>query len=266
MVGEGRPPPGKRVPMKGFRAVSDERPSEKSAPESLLLVPNKRNWKVFGRYFFFSLLLLLIGYAARPWGLILVWPAVSLGIVATGYLGVGSAIFRKHQGRLPWPARTILGPYLLGAFLSFLYYRRGGPLYNEVIPGVFIGCALSAREAKEVKEKGVRAVLDLTAEYSENSRFLQLAYQNIQILGSAFLVQGRQENVFDLLKLWIHGSKPPVRATSRAGWRSWPTLARTPRRRDGGQGGEKGAAFWSRTQGTSWRIYLAITEGRSWRR
>src|SRR5260370_4416394 len=92
MVGEGRPPPGKRVPIKGFRAVSDERPSEKSAPKSLLVVPNKRNWKVFGRYFFFSLLFLLIGYEARPWGIILVWPAVSLGIVATGYQGVARGL------------------------------------------------------------------------------------------------------------------------------------------------------------------------------
>src|SRR4051812_24312870 len=37
-----------------------------------------------------------------PWAALLLWPAISLGLAAAAYLGLGPEIYRKNHGRLPW--------------------------------------------------------------------------------------------------------------------------------------------------------------------
>ena len=117
-----------------------------------------------------------------PWGGLFLWPAASLGIVAAAYFGLGPGIFRKTDGRLPLSARLVLGPYLLGQYLSLLYYRRQCRPWDQVTPGVLIGCRVTDREAAEAVRQGVTAVLDLTAEFSEAEPFLRVAYRNVPIL------------------------------------------------------------------------------------
>jgi len=113
---------------------------------------------------------------------LLFWPSLSLGIVAGAYFGFGPGIFRKTNGILPWCARFVLGPCLLGQYLSLLHYRRQCRPWDEVIPNVWIGRQLSNREAEGAVRSGVTAVLDLSAESSEAKAFRAISYRNIPIL------------------------------------------------------------------------------------
>jgi len=117
-----------------------------------------------------------------PWTGILLWPAVSLAIVATAYWGIGPVIYRKENGRLPLSTRVLLAPCLFGQWLSLLHYRRQTNAWDRIIPGVWIGAKLDEREADEAKLRGVTAVLDLTCEFPENKTFRGLAYENLPIL------------------------------------------------------------------------------------
>ena len=62
------------------------------------------------------------------------------------------------------------------------YYRRQCRAWDEVTPQVWIGRKLSDREAADAVRKGVTAVLDVTAEFSEAAPFLSTRYLNVPIL------------------------------------------------------------------------------------
>ena len=124
-----------------------------------------------------------LGWLARPADLLLLWPAGALGAVAAGYLGFGPGIYGKHAGRLPWAAPWFLAPSLLGQYLSWRHYARHCQPWDEVVPGVLVGLQLRDAEASHaVREVGVSAVLDLTAEFSEDAPFLSVNYHNLPML------------------------------------------------------------------------------------
>jgi protein-tyrosine phosphatase/membrane-associated phospholipid phosphatase len=110
------------------------------------------------------------------------YPAFSLTLVAAAYLKRGPIIFRKSEGKIPFSARFLLGPYLLGQYFSRRYYRRKCAAWDEVTPRVWIGARLTAAESAEARQKGVTAVLDLTAECAEERSLRQLTYLNIPVL------------------------------------------------------------------------------------
>jgi predicted protein tyrosine phosphatase len=105
-----------------------------------------------------------------------------LGLVASGYFGIGPGIFGKKDGCLPWSTRLVFAPILLGQYVSLAYYRRRCRAWDEVAPGVLIGRKLTHREAALAVKQGVTAVLDLTAEFSETAPFRELTYRNLPIL------------------------------------------------------------------------------------
>lgn len=143
------------------------------------VVPNRR----VGLYYLTGAVLLAIGaWLLRPWGIVLLWPATSLGIVSYGYFKGGAGVFRKSEGRIPWETRLILAPCLLGQKLSLLHYRRQCRAWDEVVPGVLIGRLLNDLEARQAIHDGVTAVLDLTGEFAEASPFLELHYLNVPVL------------------------------------------------------------------------------------
>lgn len=70
----------------------------------------------------------------------LVWPAVSLTLVALIYLGFGARGFRMDRsGRMHWTARWLFGPYRLGAAINAWAWTRHLPARVEVVPGVWLG-------------------------------------------------------------------------------------------------------------------------------
>lgn len=140
------------------------------------------NYRIGAYYAFGSVLAILL--AVRGWlpAVILLWLALSLAITVAAYAGLGPAIFRKQGGRLPFSARLVLAPNLIGQYLSLLYYRTQSDPWNQVTPKVWIGRCLTEREARDARSQGVTAVLDLTAEFSEALAFRDLVYRNIPIL------------------------------------------------------------------------------------
>ena len=140
------------------------------------------NYRVGGYYAAGALACLGAALAGWPWTGILLWPALSLAIAAAAYWGLGPVIYRKHKGLLPLGTRLLLAPNLIGQWLSWLHYRRQGAVWSQVTPQVWIGARLKNREAREAKRRGVTAVLDLTAEFSETSALLDLNYCNIAVL------------------------------------------------------------------------------------
>jgi predicted protein tyrosine phosphatase/membrane-associated phospholipid phosphatase len=125
---------------------------------------------------------LALAPAAWPWGVFLLWPAAGLGMVAGAYFGLGPGIFRKTDGRLPLSTRFVLAPVLIGQYLSLVYYRRRCRAWDEVAPGVLVGRTLMEAEAAAAVRRGVTAVLDLTAEFSEAAPFRAAKYRNLPIL------------------------------------------------------------------------------------
>jgi protein phosphatase len=117
-----------------------------------------------------------------PGGVLLLWPAIALGIVAIAYFGAGPVIFHKTKGKLPWSTRFVLAPCLLGQYFSLLYYRRQCRSWDEVTPRIWIGGKLGRRAANKALRSGVTSVLDLSAEFSEAKPFRKINYLNIPVL------------------------------------------------------------------------------------
>ena len=118
----------------------------------------------------------------RPWGLILLYPALSTAITSTAYFGIGPAIFRKTAGRLPLASRLLLAPVLVGQYLSLRYYSRQCRPYDQLTPTVWIGRVLSRKECDQAIAAGVRTVLDLTGEFSTSWPLDQVTYINHPIM------------------------------------------------------------------------------------
>lgn len=129
-----------------------------------------------------AVIVLMLASGVGRWGAFLYWPAAALSITSAAYFGLGPAIFRKAHGCLPWSTRFVMAPILIGHYVSLFYYRRQCRAWDEIVPGVLIGRALSETEAAEAVDQGVTAVLDLTAEYSEVASFRALPYLNVQTL------------------------------------------------------------------------------------
>jgi len=117
-----------------------------------------------------------------PWGSALIWPAASTAIVSGAYFGLYSDPTRKEDGRLPVVSTIVLAPWLVAQYASLIYYRRQVPSWSVVGPNVWIGRHLREWEANEAIAQGVRAVLDLTGEFSETRAFRRLAYLNLPVL------------------------------------------------------------------------------------
>jgi predicted protein tyrosine phosphatase len=76
----------------------------------------------------------------------------------------------------------VLGPCLIGQYLSLLNYRRQCRSWDEITPYIWIGGKLGRREAKNALRARVTSVLDLSAEFSETTLFRAVGYRNIPIL------------------------------------------------------------------------------------
>jgi protein-tyrosine phosphatase len=127
-------------------------------------------------------IVLIMGAIFWPWGVLLLWPAIALGIVAIAYFRAGPIVFHKTEGKLPWSARFVLAPCLLGQYLSLLYYRSQCRSWDEVTPQIWIGGKLGCRSANKALCSGVVSVLDLSAEFSEAKPFRKINYRNIPVL------------------------------------------------------------------------------------
>lgn len=81
-----------------------------------------------------------LGLALGGGALWLLWPALSLALVALAYAGLGARGFQMgRQGRMAWPARVLLAPYRAGARVNGWLWTRRLPPSREVLPGIAVG-------------------------------------------------------------------------------------------------------------------------------
>ena len=150
--------------------------------ENSVRLPVLLNYRVGSYYAGGACIAIGAAVAGWPWAGILLWPALAFAITAAAYWGLGPAIYRKANGRLPVSTQLIFMPCLIGQYLSLLHYRRQCEAWNQITPRVWISARLDAREAAEARRKGVTAVLDLTAEFSETATLRALEYRNMPVL------------------------------------------------------------------------------------
>jgi protein-tyrosine phosphatase len=92
----------------------------------------------------------------------LMWPAVSLAAVSLAYLALDCQVFAKTaDGRIDWPVRLLLAPYLAGAWLKMRLWRRREARPIEIADGVFLGRFPSARDCADVQ-----SVVDLSCAFT----------------------------------------------------------------------------------------------------
>jgi len=156
-----------------------------------LALPVVVNRRIGSYYAAGAAVVMLIGAIFWPWGVLLLWPTIALGIVAIAYFGAGPIIFHKTKGKLPWSTRFVLAPCLLGQYLSLLYYRSQCRPWDEVMPQIWIGGKLGSRSANKALRAGVASVLDLSAEFSEAKPFRENNYRNIPILDLTAPIQAQ---------------------------------------------------------------------------
>jgi membrane-associated phospholipid phosphatase len=118
-----------------------------------------------------------------PWlGLLFAWTALSMAVIALGYARIGARVLQKRQGGMDWPARVVLAPYLLGAWFSAHLHNRGSTAFVEVGEGVYLGRLPGGGDQAALREAGITAVLDLTAEFPRASATQGLTYLNLPVL------------------------------------------------------------------------------------
>jgi protein-tyrosine phosphatase len=145
-------------------------------------LPAVVNRRIGSYYAAGAAVVLIMGASFWPWGALLLWPAIALGIVAIAHFRTGASVFHKAEGSLPWSTRFVLAPCLLGQYLSLLYYRRQCRSWDKVTPQIWIGGKLGCHAANKALCSGVVSVLDLSVEFSEAKPFRRINYRNIPVL------------------------------------------------------------------------------------
>lgn len=113
------------------------------------------------RYASASALSALLATLGGGW-LWMLWPTVSLTLVACAYWFFGSAVFAKsNDGRIGAAARVLLAPYLAGAWINSRLWTWNDPDPVEVTPGLWL-----SRFPARGQVHRARRVVDLTAEMS----------------------------------------------------------------------------------------------------
>ncbi len=118
---------------------------------------------------FFALvatLLLIYAVTSGRWSLLLLWPALSCGLVSAAYLRFGHRIFGKRlDGSMACASVTLLLPYLLLVWAVWHIIRcvSREPHCNRLADDITIGRRLLSHELPP----DVDTVVDLTCEFPE---------------------------------------------------------------------------------------------------
>lgn len=112
------------------------------------------------RYASGALVLIALAALLRGVALWLLWPALSLSLVALAYAAAGAAVFQKSaQGRLSVGATVLLAPYLFAARANQWAWTRGEAAQQVVADGVGLGRLPWRRASSDVPP-----LIDLSAE------------------------------------------------------------------------------------------------------
>lgn len=129
-------------------------------------VRDPERWRLAVLYVLGAGVLLVPALLVRGAALWLLWPAMSLSLVALAYAGLGTAVFQKRaDGRLTMAARWLLAPYLGAAWINSRLWTRRAPQPVQVADGVWLG-----RLPGAALPAPLLAVVDTCAELSCRAR------------------------------------------------------------------------------------------------
>ncbi|MGB0744510.1 MAG: dual specificity protein phosphatase family protein [Opitutales bacterium] len=142
----------------------------------------KTNPRVGLYYMVGAVALLTLAWVLAPWGYVLLWPGLSLGLVALAYFGSGGKIYGKKNGAHPAWSKLLHLFTICGHEISRRAYAKNSEPWNNLAPKLLIGRQLTRSEISALLEESVTAVLDLTAEFSEPLELRELNYLNLPLL------------------------------------------------------------------------------------
>ncbi|WP_432799606.1 dual specificity protein phosphatase family protein [Poriferisphaera sp. WC338] len=110
------------------------------------------------------------------------WIGVALLIVVWGYMHAGYRVIAKSDGKIHLSSRLLLAPWLIGHYISLLYYKPRSKVWDVVDDHVWLGRCLNSSEAEYAVKNGVQAVVDMTCEFNEAKALRHCTYINLQTL------------------------------------------------------------------------------------
>jgi len=119
---------------------------------------------------------------------LLFWIGGSLAAVSIAYVFERPEIFRKkHDGSIPFYIRWLFIPFLFGAQLYNTWARKNDavPAIQKIEDKLFLACRLFPSDMDELNHNGVRAILDVTAEFDGldwSAHEANLHYLNVPVL------------------------------------------------------------------------------------
>lgn len=125
----------------------------------------------FARFYFLGALACLgIVFASGNLFIALIfgWSGLSLLAVSVAYVFNAGWIFRKRKtGVIPGYIRWLFFPFLFGARLYNEWQRRTDsvPPMQQIEPNLYLACRLFHSDADTIRSHGIKAVLDVTAEF-----------------------------------------------------------------------------------------------------
>lgn len=125
--------------------------------------------------------LTIIAAIYRGWFLLLLWPALSFGAVASGYFRFGPRIFGKSRsGQLAPTNQIFLLPFLVYSWSVWHALRllSREAAFTQLTDNVLIGRRLLSHELPE----NIDHIIDLTCEFDEPAALRSLNYHSFQIL------------------------------------------------------------------------------------
>lgn len=128
-----------------------------------------------------SVLLTVASVLYGGWYSLCLWPAVSFGMVAAGYLFAGPRVYGKSEsGILSFFSVILLLPFLVYLWCVWYGVRlvKTESAYNQLTDNIYIGRRLLAREFPEF----IDHVIDLTCEFTEPKPLRNADYHAMQIL------------------------------------------------------------------------------------
>ncbi len=104
------------------------------------LTRDRRRWLLAGFYTAGSAALVAFAAMASGGWFWLLWPAVSLGLVAGNYALFGAAGFQKAgDGQMSLAVRILLAPYIAAAWINSRLWTRAEPAWVSIGDGVLLG-------------------------------------------------------------------------------------------------------------------------------
>lgn len=133
-------------------------------------------------------LVLALWLPSWPLTLLFGWSFVALAMVASAYWLDMASLFRKRQGgTIPLAIRWLLVPFLLGVrvYNAIARHRDGLPGWHRVGDNLYVGRRLFGSDIEQLKNEGINAILDVTAEFDAldwSSENANIVYLNVPVL------------------------------------------------------------------------------------